>query len=258
MPKAPKRHHTTPAAAALAAVLLALAPPALAQTGGSSGGSSSGGTPRGVGSAGSAGSVGGGIGSPGSVGGGIGSPGTSGNVGTAPGMTAPGVVGAPGTGIGANGTAAGTVGTPQGAPITTPNTMIGGNPARVGPAPGQNGENSAAAIQGGSQNNGQTVLQSPGISGSAGEAAARGADPRCEEVLAHKDYFTANVVQACQNQAAAQGRQTGPTLGQREPATTGTLGAGVKPVDRPSEVQKNLEPSDNKAVRSLCTTANCQ
>ena len=81
--------------------------------------------------------------------------------------------------------------------------------------------------------------------------ARAGQAPACSEVLAHRDYFTANVIAGCEKQAKG-GQATGaPDTGRAGNSMEG----GVKPLDKPSEVQTKKAPSDAKALGSICS--NC-
>jgi hypothetical protein len=106
-----------------------------------------------------------------------------------------------------------------------------------------------------STDNPATANTAGGVGGTPGEAVARQSnDQRCRDVLAHKDYFTANVIEACQQQAWASGQNPGQATDQRD-LPTGSIGAGIAPVDKPSEVQKAKEPSDQKSLNGVCS--NC-
>jgi hypothetical protein len=253
-----------------------LAPPLLAAVAGlaltgavwaqSSGGSSSSGGSASGGASSTGSSVGGKGGSVGSTSSPVGGAGNG-----APATTAPGgTIGGAG-GQSAIGATPGTTATGSPAPGTSDPSLAPGSAAATqgalspnspglpaaGPAPvnPQNpGGSSSTATNGNIAAPNGSGLPG-GISGSPAEAAQRQADPRCNEVLAHKDFFTANVVQACQNQQVGGAASTASGTEQRN-ETTGSLGTGVRPVDRPSEVQKNREPSDNKAVNGICT--NCK
>ncbi|WP_293868281.1 hypothetical protein [uncultured Alsobacter sp.] len=205
-----------------------LVPGAFAQSGGGSSGGSGGGSSSGSAGGATGGSVGGAgaAGSPSA--GGLGSP-AGGTLGTAP-----------------------AIGNQTGAIPNVPGGPAPAAPQTVAPpATGANTlPNSTNELSNtGSLRPGDTT---GGVSGSRSEGTARGGQaPACSEVLAHRDYFTATVIAGCERQAKG-GQATGaPDTGRAGNSMEG----GVKPLDKPSEVQTKKAPSDAKALGSICS--NC-
>lgn len=221
--------------------LLLLSAPAYAQSsGGSSGGGSSGGS---AGSSG-AGSVGGGTGAVGGAAGGIGGPaGGVGGAGAGSPLAVPpggGQTALPGTN---QGPAQGTTGAmAPGSAATAPSATgtvapaLPSSPQSLGTlqpssptAPGEASTGNPSVQPGGGVSGPQTTRSNP--------------DAQCDVVLAHPSDFTGPTVEACSQRK-----------GQAAPGRTAAGGneSGIRATDRPSEVQKSLEPSDRRAVDSIC------
>jgi hypothetical protein len=119
----------------------------------------------------------------------------------------------------------------------------------TGPAGGQpvgsatdNGLSPGAGTRATGPTSGDVVTDQGG--GAAGPQTTRAnPDAQCDVVLAHPADFTGPTVQACSSRK-----------GEPAPARTTASGgdAEVRATDRPSEVQKSLEPSNKRAVGSIC------
>jgi hypothetical protein len=233
---------------AATALMLILAAPVFAQTGGGGSSGSSGGAGGATGGVGGgpAGGVGpgGGLSSgSGTIGAGTGGIGTGGiGTGSAPlvaprGSVAPGATGGPNAGSGSameSGMAPGAAPAVTGAiPPATSTGPAGGQPVGSatdnGLSPGAGTGANGPTDQGGGAAGPQTTRANP--------------DAQCDVVLAHPADFTGPTVQACSSRK-----------GEPAPARTTASGgdAEVRATDRPSEVQKSLEPSNKRAVGSIC------
>lgn len=223
-----------------ATLFVLLSAPVLAQSGG---GSSSGG---GGGSAGGTSGGGAGTGGVGTGGGNIGA--GAGGTGSAP-LVAPqgglgaGTAGASGIDPGATELpgprattgATGGINTGIGSPPGSAPAVTGAIPPATSSAPSGANPNPSAA--------GGVVTDQGG--GTAGPQTTRAnPDAQCDVVLAHPADFTGPTVEACSSRK-----------GRSAPARTAAGGGDteVRATDRPSEVQKTLEPSNKRAVGSICS-----